>query len=118
MREVGVVVQGSHMRVLDNHRFDRKVVVGVRYILRMLGVYKVREVQVVGKFLHNRHMLVEVDRKVHKVQVVGRFRHNRHMLVGVDHKVHKVQVVGRFRHNRHMLGEVDHKVQVGVDRKV
>ena len=22
MREVGVVVQGSHMRVLDNHRFD------------------------------------------------------------------------------------------------
>ena len=61
----------------------------------MLGVYKVRGVQVVGRFRHNHHMLVEVDRKVHKVQVVG-----------------------RFRHNRHMLGEVDRKVQGEVDRKV
>ena len=94
----------------------RRVVVGeVRYSLYKWGVYKVR---VVGRFHHNRHMLVEVDRKVHKVQVVGRFRHNRHMLVEVDHKVHKVQVVGRFRHNRHMLGEVDRKVQGEVDRKV
>jgi hypothetical protein len=99
----------------------RKVVVGVvRYILRMWGVYKVRGVQVVGRFRHNRHMLVEVDRKVHKVQVVGRFPHIRHMLVEVDYKVHKVQVVGKFRHNRHMLGEVegDRKVQGEGDRKV